>query len=166
MSRKYYIGVDNGVSGAIGIVSDEPGFNARLIQTPVFTQQNYTKKKGNITRINIVELESLLEPYKEDSFILIERPLVNPGRFRATISAVRALEATLIIIEKLGIPFEYADSKKWQTALLGTGFKGPELKVASFNISNRLFPHLKKVIAKQKDGDAILMAEYARRQNL
>jgi len=165
MAHKFYIGLDNGVSGAIGIVSDEPGFLPALFQTPTFSQQNYTKKKGNITRINIQELESLLEPYKEDSFILIERPLVNPGRFKATISAVRALEATLIVIEKLGIPFEYADSKKWQTALLGTGFKGKELKVASANISNRLFPHLKDVITKQKDGDAILMAEYARRQN-
>ena len=48
----------------------------------------------------------------------IERPMVNPKRFEATVSALRALEATLIVLESLNIGKEYCDSKGWQKALL------------------------------------------------
>ena len=165
MNEKTYISIDNGATGAIGIIS--PGLSPELIPTPTFKEQNYTKKKGNITRIDTIKIEEILKPYVEKQcFLFVERPLVNPGRFKATISAVRALEATLIIIEKLKLPYQYVDSKQWQKAMLPLGLKGPELKSASKDIAIRLFPHLKEVIIKQKDGDAILMAEYCRREKL
>lgn len=166
MAHDFYIGIDNGTSGAIGVVSNTENFTPILIQTPSFMEQSYTKKKANISRVNVIELENFLKEYSTNSFILIERPLVNPTRFKATLSAMRALEATLITIEKLGIPFQYTDSKQWQKEMLPSGFKGKELKDVSSDIACRLFPHLKDIIKKQKDGDAILMAEYARRKNL
>jgi len=165
MAYTYYIGVDNGTSGSIGIVSNDSEFKPIFVPTPTFKEQSYTKKKANISRIDTVALESLLSPFKDDCFTLIERPLVNPGRFKATLSGIRALEATLIIIEHLKIPYMYIDSKEWQKAMLPSGFKGPELKTVSCDISCRLFPHLSEQIKKQKDGDSILIAEYGRRQN-
>jgi len=161
---KYYIGIDNGVSGSIGVVSSDPDFKPLLVQTPVFSQQNYTKAKANINRIDTKKLKEILLPFSENCFLLIERPMVNPTRFKATTSALRALEASLIIIEELNIPFSYIDSKEWQKALLPSGLKGKELKTASIDIGCRLFPHLSDIIKKQKDADGILIAEYGKRQ--
>jgi hypothetical protein len=164
MSKKY-IGVDNGVSGTIGIVSNDEDFKPIFISTVVFSQQNYTKKKANINRIDTVALHDLLSQYTDNSFILLERPMVNPGRFKATISAIRALEATLIVIEQLNIPFQYVDSKQWQKVMLPSGLKGAELKSASMDIGCRLFPQFAEQIKKHKDADGLLMAEFARREN-
>jgi hypothetical protein len=162
---KYYIGIDNGVSGSIGVVSTDADFKPLMMKTPVFSQQNYTKKKGNITRINTTELKEILMEFSENCFLFIERPMVNPTRFKATTSALRALEASLIVIESLGIPFSYIDSKEWQKAMLPAGIKGSaELKKASVEIACRLFPHLSDIFKKQTDGDGILIAEYAKRK--
>ncbi len=88
-------------------------------------------------------------------------------RFQASVSAARSLEATLCVIEDLGIPHLYADSRQWQGALLPKGVQGaPELKKASMDIGLRLFPDQEKVIRKHKDADAILIAEWARREQL
>jgi len=164
--NKLYIGIDNGVSGTIAICFNN---EIRLIQTPVFSEQNYTKAKKNITRVNIQELSNwilaILEEFDiEATFCLIERPMVNPGRFSASISAVRALETTLNVIEYYNIPYQYIDSREWQKALLPSGIKGaPELKKASMHIGCRLFPQFKEQITKHKDADGLLIAEYCRR---
>ena len=159
---KISIGIDNGVSGSIAVI-DENG--STFVETPTKSQQNYTKKKANITRIDCGEMYKLLTPYKDTNcFILLERPLVNPARFMATTSALRALEATLIVIEYLKIPHAYIDSKEWQKVLLPQGTQGhDELKRASLDIGCRLFPQHEKLIMKHKDADGLLIAEYCRR---
>ncbi len=159
--RDYYIGIDNGVTGSIGILSPTA---ATFFLTPVKKELNYTKTKKWINRVDTIKLRAILEAIPADkALVLIERPMVNPGRFQATISAIRALEATLITLESLGLAMRYADSKEWQKALLPEGCAGPdELKAASLSIGKRLFPAL----AFKKDADSILMAEWARRTNL
>jgi len=94
-------------------------------------------------------------------FCLLERPMVNPGRFKATASALRALEATLIVLERLNIPFQYIDSKEWQRHLLPKGIEKDELKKAALDVARRLFPSV-----QTKDADSLLIAEYARRMRL
>lgn len=159
--NKIRIGIDNGVSGSIGIITDEV---SSFVKTPIITQQNYTKKKANISRIDWKNLRSILEVYDPlDCFILLERPMVNPMRFQATTSALRSLESTLTVIELLGLPHAYIDSKEWQKALLPQGIKGEELKKASLDIGCRLFPQFTELIVKHKDADGILIAEYCRR---
>lgn len=160
--NKFYIGIDNGVSGSIGVI-DESG--SLFYETPTYSQQNYTKKKANITRIDWNSLNVLLKPYQgTNCFVLLERPMVNPQRFQATTSALRSLEATLITIELLNLPHAYIDSKEWQKVLLPQGVKGPEeLKKASLDIGCRLFPQHSGLITKHKDADGILIAEYCRR---
>ncbi len=91
--------------------------------------------------------------------------MVNPTRFKATTSALRALEATLCVIELLRYPYTYIDSKEWQRELLPSAIKGgPELKKASMQIGCRMFPKHKEKIIKQKDADGILLAEFCRRK--
>lgn len=157
---KVYVGVDNGVSGSIGIITDE---GTCFFETPVIVQQNYTKKKGNISRIDVKALRKLLFQYKgEQVFCMLERPMVNPGRFQATASALRALEATLNVIEPLGFSYSYCDSKEWQKVLLPKGSTKEQLKKDSADIGSRLFPKHKSLITKHKDADGILIAEYCR----
>ncbi len=164
---KYYIGIDNGTSGSIGILSEDKNFILYL-ETPSKMEQSYTKKKQNISRINFLKLYEELSVFnKENCFTIIERPLVNPKMFKTTMSAMRSLEATLCVIELLEIPYEYIDSKSWQKELFPSGIKGSaELKKASKEIGIRLFPQYEEVIKKHKDADGLLIAEYARRHNL
>ena len=130
---------------------------------PTFSEQNYTKKKGNITRVSFKLLRRILRHY-ENPEVIIERPMTNPTRMKAMLSAMRALEVVLSVVEYLGYPMSYIDSKEWQAALLPKGVKGgPELKKASLQIGCRLFPKHKKEIIKHKDADGLLIAEYCRR---
>lgn len=171
MAHKIYIGIDNGVTGTIGWVGENlcPG----IWETPVKSEQSYTREKKNITRIDAPRLEALLADVvgtsnPADCLVVIERPMINPMRFVASVSAARSLEATLVVVEKLGLPRMYADSRAWQKALLPHGCKGDELKKASLDIGCRLFPGgtTEQTIRKHKDADALLIAEWARREKL
>jgi len=153
-----FIGIDNGVSGSVGIISNEGVF---YFHAPVKRELNYTKTKRWINRIDVTQLEEILLEYDTNVIIGLERPMVNPGRFQATVSAVRALEATLIVIEKLGLSYRYLDSKEWQKVLLPSDLKGEELKEASLSIAKRLFPQIE--LKGFKDADGLLIAEYLRR---
>lgn len=160
--RKVYIGIDNGISGTIGIITSSITL---FFPVPTFSQQNYTKKKGNITRIESGLLHNIFSDFKNDYvYCMLERPMVNPTRFQATTSALRALEATLIIIEQLGFSYSYCDSKEWQKVLLPKGSTKEQLKKDSVDIGCRLFPQHKNEIIKHKDADGILIAEYCRRK--
>lgn len=162
---KTYVGIDNGVSGSCSFLKDSAA--ATYYPTPIFRQLNYTKTKAYINRVDTKKLKAIFLAELGDSkecLVVLERCMVNPGRFKATISAVRAMEATLIVLEDLGLPYVYMDSKEWQRELLPTGCVGDELKTASSEVGKRLFPHLKDAI--KKDADALLMAEHARRKKL
>jgi len=166
---KVWIGIDNGSSGSLGIITEDG--KVRFGTIPNKKEQSYTKKKQNITRVDVKSLESLLKEVSFDKdflanniFVLIERPMVNPTRFKASISAARALEAVLNVVELMGFAYQYIDSKEWQKALLPEGTEGTdELKKASLQIGTRLFP---QVESKHKDRDGLLIAEYARRKGL
>lgn len=171
MSHKIYIGIDNGVTGTIGWVGGSL-LNGHIVETPVKEEQSYTKAKKNINRVDYPTLFNLLKVIQGpasagDVLVVIERPMINPMRFQASVSAARSLEATLIAVEELGFPRIYVDSKQWQKALLPQGCEGKELKKASMDIGCRLFPGKdEETIRKHKDADALLIAEWARRENL
>jgi hypothetical protein len=161
-----YLGIDNGVTGTIGIIKENVAVAYKAI--PVIRQQSYTKKKQSISRVHVKELYVLLDRKVQDTSVkaIIERPMVNSQRFKASLSAVRCLEALLTVLELLKIPYEYIDSKQWQRDLLPKGVKAQDLKKASMDIGIRLFPMFEKEILRHKDADGILIAEWARRNNL
>jgi hypothetical protein len=167
-TSKLYIGIDNGVSGSLAAIAS--GF-AAFQPTPIFSEQSYTKTKKRISRVNVTLLAEVLVDWKTQTeagsiLALIERPMVNPGRFNATLSAMRALEATLVVLEFASIPIIYVDSREWQKVMLPAGYEKEELKQASMDIGCRLYPVLRDVITKHKDADSLLMAEWARRKGL
>jgi hypothetical protein len=160
--RKLYIGIDNGVTGTIGVIDDEG--KAFQIRTPVKKELSYTKEKQIISRIDITVLRDfLLDLLAGEARPVcgVERPMINSSRFKPTVSAARSLEATLIVLEDLKIPYVYIDSRKWQRKLLPGNLKGPkELKLASRSIAKRLYP---QALIDGDDADGLLIAEYLRK---
>ena len=154
-----FVGIDNGVTGNIGIIS---GDQVIYVSTPVKRCLNYTKSVQWLHRIDSVKLGKLLSPWTKDDLIscLIERPLVNPGRWKATMSAIRALEATQTVLDGLRIPYNFIDSRVWQKKLLPTGVSKEDLKEASLQVGKRLFPRINWT--GKKDADGLLIAEYWR----
>lgn len=174
---KYFIGIDNGISGSIAVLNQD-GQVYHFGPTPTFSALSYVKTKArNRTRVDynalIRLLEAILSQVNDETHIgnrlwtmkaLVERPMINPMRFQASISASASLETTLIALEHFDIPYEYCDSKGWQKMLLPQGLKGSdELKEASRNIGKRLFPNHCNL---HTDCDGLLIAEWARRSNL
>lgn len=161
---KVYIGIDNGTTGTIGIVGDN--VQPQIYHTPVKCEQDYTKAKKNISRLDCEEFMRILKQYfPSDICVVCERPMINPTRWNASMTAIRCWEAQLIILEVLGISHQFVDSKEWQRMLLPKGIKGSnEQKKASKDIGKRLFPMLANF--KHTDFDGVLIAEYARRKNL
>lgn len=163
---KLFIGLDNGVTGSCGFMSD---LYSDFVLTPVKKEQNYTKKKDYIHRIDVPALTNLIrgqmfkanvEP--NECLAVLERPMINSVRFSASVSAARSLEATLCVLESLGIGYTYIDSKQWQRDVLPKGIEGSaELKKASADIGIRLFPQYRELINKHKDADGLLIAYWA-----
>jgi hypothetical protein len=160
-----FIGFDNGVtSNGIGVVPFAG--DAKLYKLPVKKELSYTKEAKNITRVDCSALIVLLNTIAKDFnttevYVAMERPMVNSARFNASLSAIRALEASLIALEEVKWSYEYIDSKEWQKKLLPSGIKGSdELKKASLDIGTRLFPKLNI----KKDADGLLIAEYLKRK--
>lgn len=170
---KTYIGIDNGVTGTIAVLGENLVY---MMPMPVKTEQSYTKARQTITRIDyskfqkhLYDLYSLLIDRMNaignpDMLALLERPMVMPGRFKATLSAIRALESVLICLEYMDVPYRYIDSKEWQRQMLPQGTDKKDLKKVSLEIGKRLFPSVD--FKRFHDADSLLMAEWARRLNL
>jgi hypothetical protein len=158
-SSPTFIGIDNGVSGAITILSDA---NHILLheKTPVKKCLNYTKKKAFLNRVKFQEMYDFLKKAGDNTFCMIERPMINPMRWNASVSAIRCIEVTEIILEELQIPYQFIDSKEWQRELLPSGLVKEELKIGAESVAKRLFPK-----DKIWNADSVLIAEYCLRKN-
>ena len=173
MNRKIYIGIDNGPTGSIGVITPD---YTKLQRTIKISQQDFTKKKQNISRLDRTFFQfflmEIIGNYPKininEIFVAFERPFWNPMlNSQSSKSAIWCLADQLAIIEDLMWPHNVYDSKNWQKGLLPEGIKGTkDLKKASLDIGIRLFPNLEEEIKKQKDADGILLAEWARRNNL
>lgn len=163
--NRIYIGIDNGVTGSIATYTD--GIST-ICSTPVFKQKNYTKAKGDISRVNFEALHVILNHYsRKNVMCFIERPMINPGRFKGSISAARCLEATQIALELCNIPYQFIDSKEWQKEFFPKGKKEKtDLKKYSMEYGLRYFPQHSEIIKKRKEADALLIALWAHRNNL
>ena len=167
-SQRCYVGVDNGVSGTIGIITPEYTF---FCETPVYRDLDFHKTRPKyLNRLDFKKFRMILTAVYLDplnTLVLLERPFSNATRYIASTNALRCWEATLIILEQLGLKRDYADSKGWQGMLLPKGIKGPDAqKEASRQVGLRLFPEHTKLINKHKDADGLLIAEWAKRSNL
>lgn len=156
-----FIGVDNGISGSVGLIYSDGTYE--FFRTPIKSAQDYTKKKKMVNRVQHLELTKILSKAGEGSMVMIERPMINSTRFHASMSAIRAYEVTITVLESLGLPYEICDSKEWQKPLLPIGAKGDELKKASLDVGNRMFPNTKNI--KHPDCDGMLIALFCKQKH-
>jgi len=185
MIEHHYIGIDNGVTGSVCVL-DERGRLLFYGPTPVEKRQNYTKKKCMFNRVVGRQLAEILRPYAGSSSIALERPVTSARMGWNTIqSGLRCDEATIVVIEVLGMRYEYVDSRQWQKVMLPSlesPKKAPpgataeekkaiklrnaqlkkQTKILSLEMGRRLFPETKF----KGDADAALIAEWARRTKL
>lgn len=164
-----YIGIDNGVSGALaGVHNGIPQF---LVPVPTFSALDFTKEAKHVTRIDYPKLLSLFLAHgsrHQYVRVVMERPLRNPRMFMASLSAAASFEATRIALQQ-ALPKAatfVVDSKRWQKEFLPSGLTGAAfLKKASAQRCDELYPGLRQE-AGLKDGDALLMAAWAERAKL
>ena len=160
----YIIGIDNGVSGALSILSQNI---SKFYLSKSYTKKckSYTKKEQNITRIDVENLrkiiiENIPKEKLNETIAILERPLVNPTRFKASMSAMRSIEATLIVLEELGIDVEYTDSKVWQHGIFTIEERAKlDTKELSRKYGLEYYPQFKDLIEKQ-DADALLISHF------
>lgn len=162
---------DNGTTGTIGwrcgCTINE------MIEVPVKKRASFHKVPHSTTVIDVDALEKALRDMLDrakvkpcDVIAYRERPMINPKRWQASMSASRADEAETIILERMGIEYHYVDSKAWQRHILpSSGKKGTTsdiLKAESKDIGCKIFEHSQSgiidVIKKHGDADGILGA--------
>jgi hypothetical protein len=154
------IGIDNGSSGSVAVLHEVPG--AATFQ-PVPTQDylHYGKKGSIGRRLDRAALRDLLmgPGFARRARVYVERPF--SGRFiNAVVPAHRFFEATIIVLEDLGLGYEVIDSGTWQKPLLGNVSGSPALKLASRLRGVQLYPHLKDAITRHGDADGLLIAHH------
>ena len=170
-----YIGIDNGVSGTIGIVS---GTFYDTFKTKTYSQQSYTMKKKKISRLDFVALDSFLQELCKISPVvaLLENPATT-NSFNVVSSSMRCFEATLIALEINGIEYTTCTAGSWQKIFIPEAIaknkelKGDKhrkertenLKTASMVEGIKLCPTKKEFITKHGDADGLLIAEHLRR---
>lgn len=158
MRKTVSIGIDNGVTGTIGIITPD---SVHFFSTP--TYKTIAPIKSRVRFANHVDpdlLEAALRPYQETGMVFLERPFTG-ANLMTTASAARADEATRITLRRLGMAYDYIDSKQWQGVLLPKGARGSAvLKAASAELGSRLYPQFSDLIRRHKDADGLLIAKW------
>lgn len=163
---KTVIFIDNGNTGSMGWYG-EAGSGFCLV--PVKTRLSHHVKPHKIKAVDGPALSCIISDIIQQAgnggkgvIVCRERPMINPKRWKASLSASRSDEAETIALEAAGVPFIYVDSKTWQHGTLpSSGTKGvtsSTLKAESMAEGLRLFPEFSALIKKHKDADGILGA--------
>jgi len=103
--------------------------------------------------------------------VIMERPMINADRFKQSKNAARAFEATLVVLEMLGLKENYIiiDSKKWQHYFFGKDTIDLNLKEESQkegikylnSLNDKKYSNLCDLIRKHGDADSLLISRYA-----
>lgn len=163
---KTVIFIDNGNTGSMGWYGEA---GAGFCLVPVKTRMSHHVKPHKIKAVDGPALSCIISDIIKDTghgknnvIVCRERPMINPKRWKASLSASRSDEAETVVLEAAGVPFIYVDSKTWQHGTLpSSGAKGvtsSTLKAESMAEGLRLFPEFSALIKKHKDADGILGA--------
>ena len=173
-------GLDNGSTGTISCINKVTG-TISFMKTPSRVELDYTQDIKYINRIDVVELKKWFETnislMKDDNrfiIVILERPMKNPTRFEQSISACRAFEATLIVLEELNLKYIVIDSKQWQHYFFGKNTTNIDLKLESMrkglDVLNKNFKkqynEISEIIKNHGDADSLLICQYIIDQQL
>ena len=167
MNNIIYIGIDNGLSGAIAFIS---GNDAIAIDMPIITMKKgkKTKREYDIPSIKAIFENKMIEAGNNDAFLFatLEQSQAFPkqgGVSNYTTGYCFGLMRGLLA--GMEISLQTVHPRVWQKEF----FKGKagESKRLSYQVANALFPkvELKTPRGRTLDGrsDSILLAEFGRR---
>lgn len=167
MSAHITVGIDNGQSGSIGIITPT-GTTFEPIPTQPYLHYG---KAGSIgQRLHRLVLKAMLAPClcpglgepwvgADNVRVYIERPF--SGRFiKAVVPAHRFFESTVTVMEDLALGYEVVDSGPWQKGMLGKVKGSAALKLASKLRGEQMYPQFRDFIREHGDADGLLMARY------
>lgn len=163
---------DNGTTGTVGWIYGSSYANHDMIEVPIKKRASFHKDPRSTTVIDVEKLKGTIRGWMEQANLIPkdviayrERPMINPKRWQASMSASRADEAETIMLEQLGIKYKYVDSKAWQRHVLPSsgksGTTSDMLKAESMDIGLKEFkdhPGIVQCIRKHGDADGILGA--------
>jgi crossover junction endodeoxyribonuclease RuvC len=148
MDKKFYGGIDPGLTGAIAIVGD----------------------RGLASVFDFDDFRGLqmIRTLAEDLRITMEKVSAMPKQGVASMFKFGTNYGTWIgRLEALAIPFDLVTPAKWQKAMFDSQAKrGVDTKAVSLDRARRLFPQALNRLTRKKDhnrAEALLLAEYCRR---
>lgn len=166
---KYYVGIDIGLHGAIAIIDSNMQVR-NLIDMPLLKIQ---KGKKIRSVYDISELKQWLSTYDERFIFYIEKshpfPKIN-SQANWLLGYGFCLFDFGLLLE--GYKYEVVSAKTWQKAFFqGLGRSSSDTtKSLSYQVATRLFPSAELTTKRGRvlDGrsDALLIAEYGRRQHM
>lgn len=174
-------GLDNGSTGTICCIIPEYNY-VDFKLTPNKECLDYPKEIQYINRIDVNELKKWFEKninnakkfYKNEIkiIVILQRPMVNPQRFKQSGFALRAFEATLLVLQSLNLNYIIIDSKKWQHYFFGKNTSQIDLKLQSMNLGIKILQNIKtninqkeiqqmiEIIKKHGDADGLLISKF------
>jgi hypothetical protein len=163
-----YIGIDNGITGALVAISDHPGPPIGMLPMPL-----KGKAKGNE-----VDAAAIWHWFRDDcgwSLDQITAILETPGKHSPGTNALCSMwdsyGAIRGVLESRGIRHHRIAPQTWQKAMLGNVDKG-QTKPAALAKARQLWPDETWLATPRSKTphtgmiDAALIAEYARIKNL
>jgi len=172
MSDRLFIGIDNGVTGAMAALTAE-GSVIYLASLPVVKVGTMTVLDAESFRRQLFDLNHSYSPH-----ILIEpAQLFSPGK-KALTSTWMCWGALRAILEIGEYVWEPVNPQKWQREMFSDHVRAIDQKAdgkrdkkeASILVAKRLFPSVKltrtakSTVPDSGLADALLIAEYARRK--
>ena len=156
---KITIGVDNGTTGTIGIITPD----GAIFETMPTKDELQGRAGKVIKRVDWEALRHLLLPYHDCGAdkvrVFVERPFT--GKFlNAVLPGQRSYEAVLVVVEMLRFSRTTVDSRDWQKTMLAGVSGSPALKLASRLRGCALYPQFADQIKKHGDADGLLISHY------
>lgn len=170
MKIPLYVGIDPGKSGAV--VAIEQNRSIRVIEdTPVIEVKKGKKHQHQYLESQMLQVlrrlpvSGLVRDY-EVKMVYIERAQAMPGQGGTSMFSIGyGFGLWIMALTALEIPHTRIEPARWKKEL---GFPTGADKGASIVRALQLFPKAAEFLRRKKDdgrADALLLAEFARRQN-
>lgn len=157
-----YLGIDNGVGGAISCYNSETK-ELKVFAMPVVSVK---KLKGNKNEYNLPAIIELIKSFGPIDMAILEKAQAFPGQGVVSMFNIgRGFGIMEAILATLNIPYQIVFSKTWQKRMF-EGIAHTDTKQASVLVAQRFFPGTKFIASdkatKLHNGmtDSALMAYY------
>jgi crossover junction endodeoxyribonuclease RuvC len=167
--KTFYLGIDPGFDGALSVIDDTG--RALVFDAPTLTVVKKAPRGKMKTKREyaLPEVHQLLHRFSgQDVIAVIEQTSSRPGQGVVSMwTQGYGVGVWEMALAANAIPFTRVNPRKWKNAMLqGVGTD----KDASMLRAQQLFPHVELLGPKggAKDGraEALLLAEYARRERM